>query len=54
MVGVSDRREVPEEHSAVINTAMNEKMRAALHKVWGEPGLALAVGAGPVGAGRRL
>ncbi|MFE4874519.1 hypothetical protein [Streptomyces sp. NPDC056682] len=38
MVGVSDRREVPEGHSAVINTAMNEKVRAALHKVWGEPG----------------
>ncbi|MFI6690038.1 hypothetical protein [Streptomyces sp. NPDC050485] len=40
MVGVSDRRELPEEHSAVINAAMNEKMRAAVHKVWGEPGLA--------------
>ncbi|WP_234392017.1 hypothetical protein [Streptomyces sp. WM6378] len=38
MVGVSDRREVPEEHSAVIHAAMNEKPRAALHPVWGGPG----------------
>ncbi|MEN8655543.1 hypothetical protein ABCR94_37910 [Streptomyces sp. 21So2-11] len=38
MVVVQDVREVPEEHSTVINDAMNDRMRAALHKVWGEPG----------------
>ncbi|MFF8919025.1 hypothetical protein ACF08M_38450 [Streptomyces sp. NPDC015032] len=38
MAVVQDVREVPEEHQAVINDAMNERMRAALHKVWGEQG----------------
>ncbi|MET9468020.1 hypothetical protein ABZY44_25115 [Streptomyces sp. NPDC006544] len=40
MVVVSDTRtrEVPEEHRAAVEKAMNEKMRAALHKVWREPG----------------
>ncbi|MEV6250628.1 hypothetical protein AB0M38_31275 [Streptomyces sp. NPDC051742] len=38
MVVVQDTREVPEEHQAVLNDAMNDRMRAALHKVWGEPG----------------
>ncbi|MEV7960463.1 hypothetical protein ACIOHC_43695 [Streptomyces sp. NPDC088252] len=38
MVAVSDTREAPEEHSVAINDAMNDRMRAALHKVWGEPG----------------
>ncbi len=38
VVVVQDVREVPEEHQAVINDAMNDRMRAALHKVWGEPG----------------
>ncbi|MFI7240277.1 hypothetical protein [Streptomyces cyaneofuscatus] len=28
------------EHQAVLNDAMNDRMRAALHKVWGEQGLA--------------
>lgn len=37
MVVVSDTREVPEERSTVINDAMNDRMRAALHEVWGEP-----------------
>ncbi|MEU7297677.1 hypothetical protein AB0A76_31525 [Streptomyces exfoliatus] len=32
MVVVQDVREVPEEHLAVLNDAMNERMRAALHK----------------------
>ncbi|NUK03219.1 hypothetical protein HRW21_23670 [Streptomyces lunaelactis] len=35
---VQDVREVPEEHQAVINDAMNDRMRAALHKLWGEQG----------------
>ncbi|MFE7617567.1 hypothetical protein [Streptomyces sp. NPDC057496] len=38
VVVVQDVREVPEEHQAVINDAMNDRMRAALHKVWGEQG----------------
>ncbi|WP_328380516.1 hypothetical protein OHB13_37505 (plasmid) [Streptomyces sp. NBC_00440] len=38
MVVVQDVREVPEEHKAVLNDAMNDRMRAALHKVWGEQG----------------
>lgn len=38
MVVVQDVREVPEEHQAVLNDAISERMRAALHKVWGEPG----------------
>ncbi|WP_037636989.1 hypothetical protein [Streptomyces exfoliatus] len=38
MVVVQDTREVPEEHQAAVNEAMNDRMRAALHKVWGEPG----------------
>jgi hypothetical protein len=37
MVVVQDVREVPEEHQAVLSDAMNDRMRAALHKVWGEP-----------------
>jgi len=41
MAVVQDTREVPEEHKAVINDAMNERMRAALHKAWGEPGPAI-------------
>jgi hypothetical protein len=38
MVVVQDVREVPNEHQAVINDVMNDRMRAALRKVWGEPG----------------
>ncbi|MFE6153684.1 hypothetical protein [Streptomyces sp. NPDC057889] len=38
MVVVQDVREVPEEHQGVLNDAMNDRMRAALHKVWGEQG----------------
>ncbi|MGA5069159.1 hypothetical protein ACPB9E_36295 [Streptomyces exfoliatus] len=38
MVVVQDVRDVPEEHRAVLNDAMNERMRPALHKMWGEPG----------------
>ncbi|MFB7189088.1 hypothetical protein ACFCZT_28080 [Streptomyces sp. NPDC056230] len=34
---VSGTREVPEEHDTVINDAMNDRMRAALHEAWGEP-----------------
>ncbi|MFB6716718.1 MULTISPECIES: hypothetical protein [unclassified Streptomyces] len=37
MVVVSGTREAPEEHGTVFNDAMNDRMRAALHKVWGEP-----------------
>lgn len=38
MVAVQDTREVPDEHRAVVDAAMNDKLRAALHKVWGESG----------------
>ncbi|MGW7134022.1 hypothetical protein ACWGIA_37595 [Streptomyces bobili] len=38
MVAVQDKREVPDEYRAVVDAAMNDKLRAALHKVWGEPG----------------
>jgi len=37
MVAVQDKREVPEPYRAVVDEAMNVKLRAALHKVWGEP-----------------
>ncbi|PVC82156.1 hypothetical protein DBP19_33620 [Streptomyces sp. CS090A] len=36
MVVVKDVRDVPKEHQAVVNHAMNDRMRAALHKVWSE------------------
>ena len=38
VVVVQDVREVPDEYTSVVNDAMNERMSAALHKVWGEPG----------------
>ncbi|MFF0451307.1 hypothetical protein ACFYT4_33890 [Streptomyces sp. NPDC004609] len=38
MVVVQDVRGVPEEHQAIIDDAMNDRMSAALHKVWGDPG----------------
>ncbi|MCF2436884.1 hypothetical protein LV779_33950 [Streptomyces thinghirensis] len=39
VAAVQDTREVPDEHRAVVDAAMNEpSMRAALHKVWGAPG----------------
>lgn len=38
MVAVQDTREVPDEHKAAVAAAMNDRMRAALHKAWGEPG----------------
>ncbi len=38
MVAVQDTREVPNEYRAVVDEAMNDNVRAALHKVWGEPG----------------
>ncbi|MFI5828715.1 hypothetical protein ACIA6C_15950 [Streptomyces sp. NPDC051578] len=38
IVVVQDVREVPEEHQGVINDAMNDRMEAALHTGWGEPG----------------
>ncbi|MGW7054544.1 hypothetical protein [Streptomyces sp. NPDC054888] len=38
MAGVQDKREVPAEYRAVVDEAMNDKVLAALHKVWGEPG----------------
>ncbi|SHN34482.1 hypothetical protein [Streptomyces yunnanensis] len=40
MVAVQDVREVPEPYQAAVADAMNERMRAALHKVWGESGRA--------------
>ncbi|SCK50563.1 hypothetical protein YUYDRAFT_06560 [Streptomyces sp. ScaeMP-e48] len=36
MVVVQDVRDVPKEHQVVVNHAMNDRMRAVLHKVWGE------------------
>ncbi len=42
VIVVRDVREVPKEHPAVIGGAMNDRMRARLHKVWGEPGPAPA------------
>ncbi|MFD3849535.1 hypothetical protein [Streptomyces microflavus] len=36
MVVVQDVRDVPKEHQAVVSHAMNDRMRAALHKMWGE------------------
>ncbi|MGP4090394.1 hypothetical protein [Streptomyces sp. KR55] len=38
MVAVQDTRVVPEEYRPVVDAAMNERMSAALAKVWGEPG----------------
>ncbi|MBG7696588.1 hypothetical protein HCJ76_00315 [Streptomyces sp. MC1] len=40
MVAVQDTREAPGEFRDVVDEAMNDKVRAALHKVWGEPGAA--------------
>lgn len=38
MVAVQDTRDVPAEHKAAVDAAMNRRVRAVLHKVWGEPG----------------
>ncbi|MFE5084421.1 hypothetical protein [Streptomyces mirabilis] len=38
MVAVQDTRDVPEEFRAAVDAAMEERMNAALAKVWGEPG----------------
>ncbi|QDN54309.1 hypothetical protein FNV67_00935 (plasmid) [Streptomyces sp. S1D4-20] len=38
MVAVQDARDVPEGYRAVVDAAMNERMSAALAKVWGEQG----------------
>ncbi|OEJ21165.1 hypothetical protein AR457_34460 [Streptomyces agglomeratus] len=40
MVAVRDRREIFNEYRAVVDEAMNDKLLAALHMVWGEPGAA--------------
>jgi hypothetical protein len=40
MVVVQDTREVPQEYWAVVDAAMNARMRGCMHKVWGEPGQA--------------
>ncbi len=42
MAAVQDTREVPDDYRAAVEKAMNDKLRAALHKVWGEPGPAPA------------
>ncbi|WP_406502313.1 hypothetical protein [Streptomyces sp. NBC_01602] len=34
MVAVQDTREVPDEHKAAVAAAMDDRMRAALYKVW--------------------
>lgn len=38
VVVVQDLREVPQEYEAVVQNAMDERVSATLHKVWGEPG----------------
>ncbi|MFJ4478781.1 hypothetical protein [Streptomyces xanthochromogenes] len=38
MVAVQDTREVPDEFRAAVDAAMNDKLRTALHTVWGGPG----------------
>jgi hypothetical protein len=38
MVAVQDTREVPDAFRAVVSAVMNDKLRAALHHVWDEPG----------------
>jgi hypothetical protein len=38
MVVVRDEREIPDAYRAVVDEAMNVKLRSALHKVWGQPG----------------
>ncbi|WP_314223576.1 hypothetical protein [Streptomyces zaehneri] len=38
MVAVQDTRDVPEEFRAVVDAAVEQRMSAALAKVWGEPG----------------
>jgi hypothetical protein len=38
VIAVQDAREVPDESRAEVDEAMHDKLRAALHKVWGEPG----------------
>lgn len=45
MVCVQDVREVPERRQALLTDAMNDRMRTALHKVWG------ALGPAPVQRG---
>ncbi|WP_063801999.1 hypothetical protein [Streptomyces sp. WM6378] len=38
IVLVHDRREVPEPYARVVNDDMNDRVRAALHRVWDEHG----------------
>jgi hypothetical protein len=38
MVANQDTQDVPEDYRAVVDAAMDERMSAALAKVWGEPG----------------
>lgn len=38
IVVIQDLREAPEEFAKAVNDDMNERMMAALHRVWGEDG----------------
>ncbi|MFJ2746195.1 hypothetical protein ACIO3O_41780 [Streptomyces sp. NPDC087440] len=38
LVAVQDTRDVPEEYREAVESAMNERMSAVLHKMWDEPG----------------
>jgi hypothetical protein len=38
MVAVQDTRDVPDEHKAAVDAAMDGRLRAVLRTVWGEPG----------------
>ncbi|MFD7169265.1 hypothetical protein [Streptomyces violascens] len=38
MVFVQDLREVPEQYAKAVNDDMDDRIRAALHRVWGEEG----------------
>ncbi|MFI9617094.1 hypothetical protein ACIHCM_36475 [Streptomyces sp. NPDC052023] len=38
MVAIQDTRDIPEEYRKVVDAAMNERMSAAVAKMWSEPG----------------
>jgi len=48
LVVIRDRREVPEQYAAAVTADMDERVSAALHTVWGEPGEAPVVQRGTV------
>ncbi|SFT22369.1 hypothetical protein [Streptomyces sp. ok210] len=38
MVAVQNTHDVPDEDKAAVDAAMDDRLRAVLHRVWGEPG----------------